>query len=53
MKVNTDPNNPQEVAIMDNSKKQLLKDKFLEMNSISSWTESKSETIIPKAMTVR
>ena len=41
-----DPNNPQEVASMDESKKQLLKDIFWEMNSISSRTESKSETVI-------
>lgn len=45
-KVNTDPDNPQEVATMDDSKKQLLKDIFWEMNSISSRTESKSETVI-------
>ena len=46
VKVNTDPDNPQEVATMDDSKKQLLKDIFWEMNSISSRTESKSETVI-------
>ena len=46
VKVNTDPNNPQEVATMDDSKKQLLKDIFWEMNSISSRTESKSETVL-------
>lgn len=46
VKVNTDPDNPQEVATMDDSKKQLLKDIFWEMHSISSRTESKSETVI-------
>ena len=46
VKVNTDPDNPQEVATMDDSKKQLLKDIFWEMNSISSRKESKSETVI-------
>ena len=46
VKVNTDPDNPQEVATMDDSKKQLLKDIFWEMNTISSRTESKSETFI-------
>ena len=46
VKVNTDPDNPQEVATMDDNKKQLLKDIFWEMNSISSRTESKSETVI-------
>ena len=45
VKVNTDPDNPQEVATMDDSKKQLLKDIFWEMNRISSRTESKSETV--------
>ena len=46
VKVNTDPDNPQEVATMDDSKKQFLKDIFWEMNSISSRTESKSETVV-------
>ena len=46
VKVNTDPNNPQEVATMDESKKQLLKDIFWEMNEISSRTETKTETVI-------
>ena len=46
VKVNTDPNNPQEVATMDESKKQLLNDIFWEMNEISSRTETKTETII-------
>ena len=46
VKVNTDPDNPQEVATMDDSKKQLLKEIFWEMNTISSRTESKSETVI-------
>lgn len=46
VKINTNPDNPQEVATMDDSKKQLLKDLFWEMNSISSRTESKSETFI-------
>lgn len=34
------------IATMDDTKKQLLKDIFWEMNSISSWTESNSETVI-------
>ena len=46
VKVNTDPDNPQEVMTMDDSKKQLLSDIFWEMNAISSRTESKSETVI-------
>lgn len=46
VKTNTDQDNPQEVATMDDSNKQILKDIFLEMNVISSRTESKIETQI-------
>ena len=46
VKVNTDPDNPMEVATMDDTKKQLLKDIFWEMNSITSRTESHTETEI-------
>lgn len=46
VKTNTDQDNPQEVATMDDSKKQLLKDIFWDMNQISSRTESKTETQI-------
>ena len=46
VKTNTDKDNPQEVATMDESKKQLLSDIFWEMNSISSRSESHSETEI-------
>ena len=46
VKTNTDPDNPQEVATMDDNKKQLLKDLFWEMNEVSSRTESASETVI-------
>ena len=46
VKTNTDKNNPQEVATMDESKKQILSDIFWEMNSISSRRESHSETEI-------
>lgn len=45
VKVNTDPDNPQEVATMDDGKKQLLPDIFWEMNSISSHTETSSTTV--------
>lgn len=44
VKVNTDPDNPQEVATMDDTKKQLLKNIFWEMNEISTRTETKTET---------
>lgn len=46
VKTNTDPDNPQEVATMDDNKKQILKNLFWEMNEISSRTESVSETVI-------
>ena len=46
VKTNTDPDNPQEVATLDDSKKQMLSDLFWEMNEITSKTESKSETQI-------
>ena len=46
VKVNTDPDNAQEVATMDDTKKQLLKNIFWEMNEISTRTETKTETQI-------
>lgn len=44
VKVNTDPDNPQEVATMDDGKKQLLSDIFWEMNEISSHTSTSTST---------
>lgn len=49
VKTNTDPDNPQEVATMDEGKKQLLSGIFWEMNEISSRTESKTETVITES----
>lgn len=49
VKVNTDPDNPIEVATVDETKKQLLSDIFWEMNEISSRTESKTHTEIEKS----
>lgn len=46
VKTTTDPDNPQEVASMDDGKKALLKDIFWAMNEISSRTETKTETEI-------
>lgn len=46
VKVNTDETNPQEVATMNDEKKELLKDIFWQMNEISSETETKTETVI-------
>ena len=46
VKTATDPDNPQEVATMDESKKQFLADIFWEMNEISSRTETRTETQI-------
>ena len=49
VKTATDPDNPQEVATMDEGKKQLLSGIFWEMNEISSRTESKTETQITES----
>lgn len=46
VKVNTDPDNPQEVVTMNESKKQILKDIFWDMNEIYSKAETKTETVI-------
>jgi len=46
VKVNTDPNNPQEVASMDDTKKQMLKDIFWDMNVISSRTALVSDSVV-------
>ena len=49
VKVNTDTDNPQDVVTMDEGKRQLFKDIFWEMNSISSLTESKEETVVTES----
>ena len=46
VKTTTDPDDPQEVATVDNGKKAILKDIFRQMNEISSRTESKTEEVI-------
>lgn len=46
VKTTTDPDDPQEVATVDNGKKAILKDIFWRMNEISSRTESKTEEVI-------
>ena len=46
VKTTTDPNDPQEVATVDDDKKAILKDIFWQMNEISSHTESKTEEVI-------
>lgn len=46
VKTTTDPDNAQDVASMDESKKAILKDIFWQMNTISSRTENKTETVI-------
>lgn len=46
VKVNTDPDNPQEVVTMNDAKKKLLKTIFWDMNNITSRTEDKLETVI-------
>ena len=44
-KTTFDPDNPQEVASMDESKKELLKSVFWDMNTISSSTSSKTVSV--------
>lgn len=46
VKTTTDPDDSQEVATVDDSKKAILKDIFWQMNEISSRTESKTEEVI-------
>lgn len=46
VKTTSDPDNPQEVATMNDEKKQLLKDIFREMNEISYEIEEVTETVI-------
>lgn len=46
VKTTTDPDNPQEMATIDDSKKAILTDIFWEMNQISSRTETRTETVI-------
>ena len=46
VKTTTDPDNPQEVATVDDAKKAILKDIFWRMNELSSRTESKTEEVI-------
>lgn len=46
VKVNSDPDNPQEVASMDNAKKATLEEIFWEMNQISYRVETSEETVI-------
>lgn len=49
VKTNTDINNPQEVATMNNSKKRILKGVFWDMTKISSISEVRYETIITES----
>ena len=46
VKTTSDPDEPQEVATVDDSKKAILKDIFWQMNELSSRTESKTEEVI-------
>ena len=46
VKTTTDPDDPQEVATVDDAKKAILKDIFRQMNELSSRTESKTEEVI-------
>lgn len=46
VKVNTDPDNPQDVASMDNAKKATLEEIFWAMNQINSRVETTEETVL-------
>lgn len=46
VKTTTDPDNAQEVATIDDSKKAILTDIFWQMNQISTRTETKTEEVI-------
>lgn len=46
VKTTTDPDDPQEVATVDDAKKAILKEIFWQMNEISSRTETKTEEVI-------
>lgn len=46
VRTTTDPDDPQEVATVDDAKKAILNDIFWQMNEISSRTESKTEKVI-------
>ena len=46
VKVNTDPNNPQDIASMDDAKKAMLKEIFWAMNQINSYVETTEETVL-------
>ena len=46
VKVNTDPDNPQDVASMDNAKKATLEEIFWSMNRINSYVETTEETVL-------
>ena len=46
VKTNTDKNNPQEVASIDESKRQILKEVFWAMNEISFNTASRTENVV-------
>ena len=46
VKTTTDPDDPQEVATVDDTKKAILNDIFWQMNEISSRTGSKTEKVI-------
>lgn len=53
VRLNTDPDNPQEVATMDNSKKEQLREIFWKMNEISFKTGSKTEVTSEPASNIQ
>lgn len=49
VKTTTDPDNAQDVASMDDSKKAILKDIFWQMNEIASRTETNTDTVVTES----
>ena len=45
VKTTTDPDNPQEVATVDDSKTALIRELFWLMNTLTARTETKTETV--------
>lgn len=46
VKLNTDPNNPQEVATVTNEKQELLEEIFWQMNEINYEVKTETKTVI-------
>lgn len=49
VKTTTDPDNPQEVATVDDSKTALIRELFWLMNTLTAGTEAKTESVATQA----